>query len=359
MRADMRLLMLPRYEALGASSRLRSYQYLPKLSDAGIDVTVSPLLSDAYVRALYGGGRGVHEVVKGYWRRVLAQLSAEKFDIVWLEKEFLPWMPPVLERIPGKAILVVDFDDAVFHRYDEHRFATVRRIMGTRIDQLMRRADVVTAGNDYLANRALEAGCQRVATVPTVVDLTRYSSRAPNESGKPLVIGWIGSPSTAHYLRDVSTVIASMRKRYAVRAVAVGARPDQVVGTPFETVPWSEAEEAAIVAGFDIGIMPLIDAPWERGKCGYKLIQYMACGVPVIASPVGVNREIVQPGFNGFLAGNETEWEAALTSLIIDADLRDRMGSAGRWRVEQWYSLQVQAPRLIQILQEAAQKRRR
>jgi glycosyltransferase involved in cell wall biosynthesis len=198
-----------------------------------------------------------------------------------------------------------------------------------------------------------------VATVPTVVDLTRYSSRAPNESGKPLVIGWIGSPSTAHYLRDVSTVIASMRKRYAVRAVAVGARPDQVVGTPFETVPWSEAEEAAIVAGFDIGIMPLIDAPWERGKCGYKLIQYMACGVPVIASPVGVNREIVQPGFNGFLAGNETEWEAALTSLIIDADLRDRMGSAGRWRVEQWYSLQVQAPRLIQILQEAAQKRRR
>lgn len=350
----MRLLMLPRYEPLGASSRLRTYQYVPKLREAGIDVTVSPLFSDAYVRALYARSSRSGEVIRGYLRRVMSQVDAANFDVVWLEKELLPWLPRVFERISGRPALVVDYDDAVFHNYDEHRSVLVRHVLGRKIDNVMARADVVTAGNAYIARRAELAGCSRVERLPTVVDLQRYSPRSPSLSDRPLVIGWIGSPSTARYLVDVALAVELLQAHYEIRAVAVGANPEQLVGTPFQAVPWRESEEAMLVAGFDIGIMPLPDAPWERGKCGYKLIQYMACGVPVVASPVGANREIVQPEVNGLLATSIDEWEAALSRLLDNAALRHAMGGAGRRQVEEWYSLQAQAPRLIRVLSGVA-----
>jgi glycosyltransferase involved in cell wall biosynthesis len=231
-------------------------------------------------------------------------------------------------------------------------------MLGDRIDTVMRRADVVTAGNAYLAARAEAAGCPRVERLPTVVDSLRYVPREPGKEGRAVVLGWIGSPATAHYLHALAPVVERLQLRHEIRAVAVGARVDQVAGTPFQAVAWSEAQESALLAGFDIGIMPLPDAPWERGKCGYKLIQYMACAVPVVASPVGVNREIVQPGVNGELAEGADAWEAALSRLIADPELRQRMGSEGRRRVEDWYSLQAQAPRLVTLLQEAARRGR-
>lgn len=204
-----------------------------------------------------------------------------------------------------------------------------------------RRADAVTAGNGYLAERARNAGCARVEIVPTVVDLDRYAIAPKRAEATVPVIGWIGSPATAGYLQLVAPVIECLRGRYPLRAVAIGARPDQVAGTPFEAIPWSAAGEAAQVAAFDIGIMPLLDTPWERGKCGYKLIQYMACGVPVIASPIGVNQEIVAHGVNGFLAGSPDEWKHALATLMADPGLRTRMGTAGRCKAEAEYSLQA------------------
>ena len=352
----MRLLVLPRYEPLGASSRLRTYQYIPSLQSAGVDVTVSPLFADGYVRALYEGNNRLSAVLKGYARRVISQIRAARFDVVWLEKELLPWTPAVFDQLRGHAAMVVDYDDAIFHRYDEHPSWVVRWMLGRRIDAVMQQADVVTAGNEYLAAHAEAAGCAQVERLPTVVDLQRYAPRLPSRAGDPIVLGWIGSPSTAHYLREVAPVVATLQARYGIRAVAVGARADQVVGTPFEAHPWSEVQEAALVASFDIGIMPLKDGPWARGKCGYKLIQYMACAVPVVASPVGVNREIVQPGVNGELAGDAEAWEAALSKLIIDPQSRERMGGEGRRRVEDWYSLQVQGPRVLEILGRAASR---
>ena len=347
----MRLLMLPRYGVLGASSRVRMYQYLPALESAGVEVAVSPLFGDGYVRALYESRHSLAEIALGYMRRIRAQLSTARYDVVWIEKELLPWLPAFAERIRGNPRVVVDYDDAVFHRYDQHRSALVRRLLGQRIDAVMRHADLVTAGNDYLAERARGAGCPRVEWLPTVVDLERYAPNPERDAGAPVVIGWIGSPATAHYLQPLASVIAGLEGTHAVRAVAVGARPDQVAGTPFEAVAWSEAEEASLVASFDIGIMPLQDSPWERGKCGYKLIQYMACGLPVVASPVGVNTRIVQHGENGFLAGSQDEWRLAIGRLLADADMRNRMGRSGRRQVEEAYSLQAQAPRLVAMLE--------
>jgi glycosyltransferase involved in cell wall biosynthesis len=346
-----RVLMLPRYDAQGASSRLRMLQYMPALADHGVQAEAEPLLDNGYVADLYAGRVSTWKVVRAYLHRLRVLMTAGRYDVVWVEKELFPWVPAWVERLllPRGAAVVADYDDAVFHRYDAHPSRLVRWLLGGKIDAVMRRAACVTAGNAYLARRAELAGATDIEILPTVVDLDRYPEAPATRAGGDVVIGWIGSPATAHYLAAIGEALAAVASRHRVRCVAIGARPDQVRGTPFEAWPWDEHTEVAMLRQFDIGIMPLPDAPWERGKCGYKLIQYMACGLPVVASPVGANVEIVENGVNGELAGTSLEWEQALERLVGDAVLRGRMGRAGRRRVEAHYSVQVQVARLGRI----------
>ena len=353
----MRVLLLSRYARLGASSRLRSNQYLPYLNQSGVDVTVAPLFGNDYVRGLYSGNIAKMVVFKAYIERLRFMLQAGHFDLVWVEKEMLPWMPSWIELslVPAKVPLVVDYDDALFHRYDQHRHAIVRRFLGNKINAVMRRAALVIVGNDYLGTHARQAGAQRVELLPTVVDATRYAV-TEKEDASPVTIGWIGSPTTARYLELVVPALRAMIASHNVRVVAIGANPSQLQNLPIEVRPWSEATEAAEIQRFDIGIMPLSDDLWERGKCGYKLIQYMACGKPVVAAPVGVNSVIVRHGVNGFLANTESEWTDSLGLLCEDAALRTRMGEAGRIRMVRDYSLQVAAPRLAELLRSVVNK---
>jgi glycosyltransferase involved in cell wall biosynthesis len=350
--------MLPRYGQLGASSRLRSLQFIPSLEAAGISVDVSSLLSDVYVKDVYAGKHSVVSTMRAYMARYRRLLSVKKYDVVWVEKEALPWIPAWLEllALPGSTRLVVDYDDALFHRYDAHRSIVVRLALGGKIDAVMRRANLVTAGNEYLATRARYAGARHIEWLPTVVDLERYPLPECRQPSDEVVVGWIGSPSTAKYLDLVAPVLADLTKKYRLRCIAIGAREDQVANTPFHAVPWTEQSELADLCALDIGIMPLVDDLWERGKCGYKLIQYMACALPVVASPVGVNSHIVDVGENGFLASSLPEWAEAIERLIGDASLRRDFGAAGRRKVEAVYSLQAQAPRLIGFIRNSGNK---
>ncbi len=348
----MRILALTRYGPLSASSRLRILQYLPALHEAGIDVTPAPLLNDKYLEALYAGRRAVDSIAVGYVRRLRALLATRRYDVVWVAIECLPWLPALVELalLPRRVPLVMDYDDAWFHRYDAHSSALVRQILGSKIAKVMRRAALVTAGNPYISEYARGAGARRIEELPTVVDLARYANPARRAASETVVVGWMGSPSTAQNLRILKEPLEALSRRHMIRCIAVGARAEQVSGTPFEAIRWSEHTESEAISNFDIGVMPLIDEPFERGKCGYKLIQYMACGLPVVASPVGVNREIVRLGVNGELAASGADWERTLERLVGDVEARRRMGEAGRKRVEDWYSLQVQAPRLIGML---------
>lgn len=354
----MKVLLLSRYERLGASSRMRFYQYLPALREAGIEVSVAPFFRDAYLAGFYrSGAKSPLETLAAYARRFLVLTRLRDFDLVWVEAEILPWLPAWAEAwLAWRGIpYVVDYDDAIFHRYDRHPRAIVRRLLGTKIDAVMRRARAVVTGNDYLAERAVAAGAGRVEILPTAIDLSRYPDR-PATPGPRFTLGWIGSRTTAPYLDALRPVLAELVRDFGARVVLVGAGTDGPSQPGFEHRNWTEAGEVAEIQGFDVGIMPLPDTPWERGKCGYKLIQYLGCCKPVVASPVGANRRIVEPGVNGFLASTPAEWKSALLALRQDPGLRERLGRAGRARVEREFSTRVNAPRLAAILREAVRE---
>ncbi|WP_454021080.1 glycosyltransferase family 4 protein [Azospirillum sp. Marseille-Q6669] len=317
---------------------------------------MAPLLPDSYLEALYTGrSRPLRRIAASYAARIRQMASVRNFDLLWVEKELLPWIPYGMERwiLESAPPYVVDFDDAWFHHYDRSRWSLVRRLLGSKLDRVMQRAALVTVGNDYLARRAESAGARSIATLPTVVDLARYPTGTAQADGLPAV-GWIGSPITDHYLNLVEEPLRRMVTGSEARIFLVGATPAALSGLPADRHEWREETETSRIAQFDIGIMPLADTPWERGKCGYKLIQYMACGKPVVASPVGVNRDIVEHGVNGFLAETPEEWTGALRRLAADPDLRRQLGAAGRAKVERHYSLEGTAPRLVELLRAAA-----
>jgi glycosyltransferase involved in cell wall biosynthesis len=352
-----RVLLLSRYSHQGASSRLRTLQYVDELSQRGFDFTVDHLLGDAYLDDLYAGrATAWAPVARAYARRAGLRDSLRSFDVVWLEKEAFPWLPALAERwlLAGDTPLVVDYDDAIFHRYDTHPSALVRRVLGTKIDAVMRRAQVVVAGNAYLAERAGAAGAARIEIVPTAVDLERYVVRDSTASLAPFTVGWIGTPQTARHLVDMAPALRRVAAAGDTRFVFVGCPPGLDLGVAYEARPWSEATEVDDLRTFDVGVMPLRDAPFERGKCGYKLIQYMACAKPVVASPGGVNRQLVTPGVNGYLATTAEEWMNAMDRLQTDRALGQRLGAAGRAPVVERYCLQAAAPRLAALLRRAA-----
>jgi hypothetical protein len=282
-------------------------------------------------------------------------MTARRSDVAWIEKEIWPWAPAFLDPgiLGSRVPYVVDYDDAVFHNYDEHPNSFVRKVMGGKIDAVMRHAHTVVAGNSYIAERACAAGATRVEIVPSVVDATQYVPRQ-NTANSSLVTGWIGSPATQYLLEPLVSTVSRILREQRGCFRTVGARFDHPLFPGHEMRKWSQATEAQEVAEFDVGVMPLRDAPFERGKCGYKLIQYMACGLPVVASPVGANRQIVRHGETGFLASTPEEWHSALSMLLGDPDLRRQMGAAGRRIFENEYSLQVTIPRIVDILRRAA-----
>ena len=354
--SNLKILVLSRYDRQGASSRLRTMQYLPFLEKIGFSVEFQSLFDSKYLEDMYGSRRSTLAVAHHLRRRV-GHLKFATADLIWLEKEALPWIPWFVERIlwPKNIPIVTDYDDAIFHRYDQSGSPLIRRLLGKKIDFIMGSSSCVFSGNGYISERARGAGARRIELVPTVVDIDKYQRSIVNRIDERLRIGWIGTPETwtsfvTSFCNQIKSIALNQRAVFRV----VGAESRFRVDGPKEFFPWSEDAEVSLIQGMDVGLMPLPDTPWTRGKCGYKLIQYLACGVPVVASPVGVNTEIVEHGVNGFLASTDQEWADALNILLADPELRARMGEAGRRKIMKHYSLQVWGPRVAQMLRDLA-----
>jgi glycosyltransferase involved in cell wall biosynthesis len=356
----LKILVLTRYDSLGASSRVRFLQFLSPLSTRGISFTVQPFLDNDYICALYSGKRpNVLKILIAYLKRFRVLLRARSYDLLWMEKEALPWLPAALELALLRGIsYVVDLDDAWFHRYDQSPWAIIRKLMAGKIDRLMDRAAVVVAGNQYLADRARSANAKRVEIIPSVIDLNRYRTKTISKNSdrkNTVVIGWIGTPVTARYLAEFEQAFRTIAAIRSVKLHVVGASaPLAFAGLPVATITWNEATEVDAIRAFDIGIMPLDNTPWERGKCAYKLLQVMAAGRPVVASSVGANRTVIRDGINGFLVDTTDTWIAALTALIDDPNLRATMGREAMQAINEQYSIERATPRLAAVLSEAA-----
>jgi glycosyltransferase involved in cell wall biosynthesis len=353
----MRVLMLSRFPDR-ASGHFRFYQYLPYLKAHGIDVEPAPLFGDHYLGAILdGGSRSFLKVAADYGRRLLRILTAGGYDLLWVHLEALPYMPAAAEALftPRGVPYVVDYDDAWFHRYRLHASGMVRRLLSNKIDWVMRHANLVVAGNPYIEQYARRAGARWVERLPTVVNFADYCPViAPRND--LFTIGWLGSQTVAASLAENCFRSALMRfcADYASRFVVVGARPPEIPGVRIEVRKWSQENEARDLMTFDVGVSPLVDSPLERGKCGLKLIQYMAAGRPVVASPVGFNCELVDHGHNGFLASSTSEWIEALEKLRRDTALREWMGGCARKMVQDKYSLSMTAQKLLTLLRRAA-----
>jgi glycosyltransferase involved in cell wall biosynthesis len=335
-----KFLFLPKYPRRGASSRLRTFQYLPLWEKEGYQVRVSSFFTDKYLRKIYKHQfPGYFLLLKCYINRFFTLFSARKYDLIVVEKELFPYLPAIAEWFLSKTKgYWIDFDDAVFHNYDQKENRWLGRLMPKKIDHVMKMANKVIVGNDYLKVRAELAGASSVENLPTVIDPCKYQMKK-QKMNRRVCIGWIGSPSTFKYLGPMVGVLNWLHENYEIRFVLVNGTGKFNFRGQTEAIPWTEEGEVAAIHKMDIGIMPLPDNPWERGKCAYKLIQYMACGLPVVASPIGMNKEVVVDGVNGFLADSNAEWILSLQKLIEDPQLREKLGAAGRQKILENYTL--------------------
>jgi len=352
----MKVLALTRYERLGASSRVRFLQFLPFLKKSGIEVSVSALFSNYYVEQLQLGRKPIFDISNSFIKRIIIILKTKNIDVLWIEKDCLPWIPYWLECILLSKFkcIVIDYDDAVFHFYEDHKNFIIRKLLTNKHRNLIRNASLVIVGNSYLENYAEKAGAKTICLLPTVIDIERYPENnfLHNDNSKLLKVGWIGNYGTAKYLKPLSQVFKRISNESYAQFIAIGIDPIQL-DLPMLGVPWSESSEVESLGGLDVGIMPLPNETFEKGKCGYKLIQYMACSLPVIASPVGVNNDIVKDGINGFLVQSEEEWYQAINMLLSNFSLRQRMGRSGREMVLRNYCTKIIEPKLVVALEKA------
>ncbi len=349
----MKVLYFTKYSRKGASSRLRSFQYIPYLQEHGVKVSVSPLFNDLYLEKRYRSESVLLLSLRLYLQRFLALFRIFGYDCIIIEKELFPYFPAWAEFLlkSFKIEYIVDYDDAIFHNYDLNPNRLIRFLFKNKINRVMKWSCCVIVGNEYLRNKAQLAKAKKIEFIPTVINLEKYKKKEYITTNEPITIGWIGSKSTFKYLKNIQIILDQLVEKHNVQIHIVGVSESLNLHKNEQHINWSEETEVSSILNFDIGVMPLTDTPWEKGKCGYKLIQYMGCGIPVVASPVGMNNDIVEDGISGFLAKNDSDWYNYLEKYILNPELRAEHGKNGRKIVEKKYCTRITESEVLQIIQ--------
>ncbi len=327
------LFLIQGYEV--AASRYRVLQYIPILKSYGVETEVRLF------------PKGIKENFR-FFR------DLPRYDIVFLQRKRFSWPRLRLLRERAKRI-VYDFDDSVMYRNSVAK-DPVSRTRERRFIEIVKASDFVIAGNKFLRDR-VEPVNPHVEVIPTSIDKDRYQPKDYSIRKDRVTIGWIGDHGSIHYLKKMRPIFETIGERFPNSELKI------ICDTFFDCEKirvvkkrWSPDEEVADLRSLDIGVMPLVDDPWSWGKCGLKIIQYQGVGLPVVCTPVGVNRDLVEDGVNGFWARDPVEWKEKLSALIEDASMREKFGQEGRNRVLQEYTIQACAPRLFSILQRVMEK---
>lgn len=358
----MNILFLIAHPIENATSRYCVYQFIPYLEAAGHRCTVRPFSTRKLYGVIHRHGYSFTKIAHTAYcslRRLADVLRAGRYDLVVMHREAFPFFTPAIERLvfARNRNVVYCFDDAVYAGHGEtsplHHSLLYRLKYGSGFNEVIARSVHVMAGNETLATHARQFN-GAVSIFPTVIDLNRYMLLPKTqESDKVVTIGWSGHTSTAPYLAAIEAPLRRLAlvNLGRVRFRFIGA-PDLKLDLPdFEALPFRLESIVDDLRKIDIGLMPMPDTPWTRGKCSFKAILYMALGIPTIASPVGMNTDLIQHNENGLLASGPEEWYQSISRLVADAPLRSSLGMAGRATVAQGYSLQIWAPRLLSLLE--------
>jgi glycosyltransferase involved in cell wall biosynthesis len=351
------LAIVPSLYDTSPGQRFRIEQWEPILKEHGIEIEYAPFETEALKAVLHKSGNvaaKISAVSKNMLRRGRKLDDARGYDLIYLFREAALLGPPWFERKAARSKPVVfDFDDAIFHTYKSpsNGYLSYLKFPG-KTGEICRLSRHVMAGNEYLADYARRYN-SNVTVVPTTIDTEKYKV-GQKEPSNVVTIGWSGSFSTIQHLDTVRDVLAELAKTEEFRLRVIGAPVYKIPGVDVEAMQWRSATEIDDLAAIDIGIMPLPDDDWSKGKCGLKALQYMALGTPTICSPVGVNSTIIDDGVNGYLADSADEWIAKLKMLIHSPELRRKTGAAGRETVEREYSANVVAPLVAQIFETAS-----
>jgi len=347
----MKILALTKYAYEGPSSRYRFYNYRDCFKKNDITLEIKPFFAKSYFMG-FSKIQKIGIVLLSYMRRVVffleMMLFKNRYDLFLIEYELFPYFPAWFEyllKLRGIKYMV-DYDDAIFHKYDMSKNKLIRMLLTNKIAKVMAYADEVIVCNAYLESYAKKHN-KHTFKIPTVVLLDTYKEKMDTFQ-KPkedvFVIGWIGSRTTCVYIREILPAIEKFVETYSkTRIDLVGfdralLTEDEIVKCHLNIIDWSEEKEIENILTFDVGIMPLHDDAWSQGKCGFKLVQYMSCKKPVIASPVGVNCTLVRDDENGFLVDTVEEWFLAFEKLYLDVDLRKKMAENNFCKIETEYN---------------------
>lgn len=362
----MEVLALASYPVEAAATRFRLQQFVELLAARGITLSIHPFLDSELFKQLYrqkSWPRTALGLARSSFRRLTDLEAARKADVILIQREAMMFGPPLIEWVAARVLkrpLVLDLDDATYVSYTSPTYGGLGKALKwfSKTDDLIRWASVVTCGNRGIAEYVSSKGTL-ARVIPTVVDTNVFRPVPRRPSGDQLVVGWIGTHSTFPYLESIFPVLSELTPRHNFRLKVVGAGKENVSvpGVEVENLAWDIDREVQDFQSIDIGLYP-IDASlysgWASGKSGFKAVQYMAVGIPYVATPVGGSAEIGEEGTTHLFATTNEEWQRAIESLLANADQRQKMGEAGRRHVIEHYGLEAQADKLSAALREAA-----
>ena len=364
----MKVLALASYPIEAAATRYRLAQFVRPLAERGIELSIRPFIDSALFAGLYQKNawrRTATGLIKSAVLRLLDVPAARTADVVMLQREAMMFGPPVIEWLIGRVLrrpLMLDLDDATYVRYISPTYGGVgsRLKWFSKTDDLIRWAALVTCGNRAIAEYVAGKGAD-TRIIPTVVDTEIFRASRHDRQTRP-VLGWIGTHSTFPFLESIFPVLQQLAGEYSFGLKIVGSGKDEVTvpGIEVENLPWELDREVQDFQSIDIGLYPIdtgLYGEWSLGKSGFKAIQYMAVGIPYVATPVGAAAEIGEAGTTNLFATSSREWYDALATLLTDAARRRKMGEAGRRHAVEHYGLPAQADKLADALHEAARRR--
>lgn len=345
----MKIIFFTKYTYAGPSSRYRSFQYFSWFKHQGIEIINKPFFTTEYIEALYGNGkRSLLGIIPRFIQRFFQVLFLKEYDIIFIEYELFPYTPLWIEKLllKGKKNIIFDYDDAIFHNYDRPGNTLVNWLCEGKIFKLVPLAKAVITGSPYLSQKLGPYAAQTVE-IPTSIEFARYEQalqKIERKDNKTFRIGWIGSKTTSPNILLIKQVLLKLQTRFDIELVLIGFDKQLLPllnGVNFSSLPWDEKTEIELIQSFDVGIMPLATNDFNNGKCGFKLIQYMACGVPTISTPLEANIKIDQEAGNLF-ASTDEEWEACCINILNNsAYFKNTVGKKNKEIIRDHYSVEA------------------